>query len=134
MPPVIGVLATATAWFILAGGYLVAVLGGDLLVRGCIRSLRVPQAVAEGGLRSFGKYVGWTERFLFVTLMVSGNAAIIGWIIAAKFGFRLGQMRFEDMRDKESRALAEYFFLGSLLSLTVAVFVGLVTQILILRL
>jgi len=60
-----------------------------------------------------GLYIGWLERFLMLTALLVGSYTSVGLIIAAKSIFRLP--------DAKQRPLAEYFLIGTLLSVAVTV-------------
>jgi hypothetical protein len=61
--------------------------------------------------------VGWLERFLVLTAVVSGLPTAVGLIIAAKSIFRFPEIK--------GRPFTEYFLIGTLLSITIAVIGGL---------
>lgn len=69
-----------------------------------------------------GLYIGWLERFLVLTAVVIGSPEAAGLVAAAKSIFR-----FEDM--KQGRAFAEYFLLGTFLSVSEALAAGLFLRI-----
>ncbi|MFD2829495.1 DUF3307 domain-containing protein [Corticicoccus populi] len=74
-------------------------------------------------IRSRGRYIGYLERLLVIILTVSGAYEAIAFIIAAK-----AIARFKQLND---RNWAEYFLLGTLSSIFLAVILGiLVRQIL----
>ncbi len=63
-------------------------------------------------------WVGILERLLILIFILVNQFAAIGFLIAAKSVFR-----FNDTRE-EGNKRAEYFLLGTLLSFTLAIFVG----------
>jgi hypothetical protein len=72
-------------------------------------------------LQDAGLYIGWLERFLVITAVLVGSPEGAGLVAAAKSVFR-----FEDAR--QGRAFAEYFLVGTFLSLSEAVGAGLVLR------
>lgn len=75
---------------------------------------------ANSGLQTAGEYIGGLERFLIITFVLLGQYAGIGFLLAAKSVFRFG-----DMRRQTDRKLTEYIMLGTLLSFTFALLIGL---------
>ena len=65
--------------------------------------------------------IGILERFLILTAVLAGSPAGVGLVVAAKSVFR-----FEDA--KKGRHNAEYFLIGTFLSVTEAVIGGVVVQ------
>lgn len=64
-----------------------------------------------------GRIIGNFERFLMIVMVVSGSYEGLGLLVAAK-----GLIR---AREFEDRDFAEYFIVGSLASVTVALVLGL---------
>jgi len=67
--------------------------------------------------------VGSLERALALTMVLLGDYAAVGWIIAAK-----SLARFKQLEDRE---FAEYFLVGTLASFLLAVLVGVGIRILL---
>lgn len=74
-------------------------------------------------LKDAGKYIGILERLLIFLLIVAGFWQPIGFLIAAKSIFRFG-----DLKEAKDRKLTEYILMGTLLSFTLAIVVGLVVR------
>lgn len=70
-------------------------------------------------------WIGILERILILIFILAGQFAAIGFLIAAKSIFR-----FNDTREDGNKK-AEYFLLGTLLSFTLAIVVGLLINWLI---
>src|SRR5436305_343425 len=70
-----------------------------------------------------GRAIGALERALTLTLVLLGEYAAVGWIIAAK-----SLARFKQLEDRE---FAEYFLVGTLASFLLAVLVGVGIRILL---
>ncbi|WP_324715401.1 DUF3307 domain-containing protein [Carboxydochorda subterranea] len=111
------VLAHEEAWR-LAAVYLAVVLGGAVLVRLVLQAARtVPAgtgftATGERQVPRTGTYVGMVERALILSFLLLGSHAAVGFVIAAKSIARF--------RELEDRAFAEYYLVGTLLSVLVA--------------
>lgn len=74
-------------------------------------------------LVSAGKYIGILERLFVFTFVVTGNWDAIGFLLAAKSVFRFG-----DLKESKDKKLTEYILVGTLLSFSIAVAVGLIVQ------
>jgi hypothetical protein len=100
--------------------YLVTIFLGGRFIRRLIRGLGIPPITNETStqLQDAGLYIGWLERFLVLTALCMQAPAMVGLIITAK-----SLARFPEF--KEPR-FAEYFLVGTLLSLVIAVLGGLV--------
>jgi len=72
-------------------------------------------------LPSAGRYIGWLERFLLLTAVLLQAATAVGLVLAAKSVFRFGDIR----RDRQA---AEYFLIGTLVSVSEAVLIGLLVH------
>lgn len=77
----------------------------------------------DHGLQTAGEHIGALERFLVITFVILGQYAGIGFLLAAKSVFRFG-----DMRREQDRKLTEYIMLGTLLSFTFALLIGLAVK------
>jgi len=102
--------------------YLVVVFAGGYLIRFMTRGLvpTVPSGVVgepAEQLRNAGLYIGWLERFLIVTAVVLRSPTLIGLILTGK-----SIARFPEMREPK---FAEYFLIGTLLSIGIALLGGL---------
>jgi Protein of unknown function (DUF3307) len=74
-----------------------------------------PPRETPAQLSNAGMYIGWLERFLVLTALLLHSPATVGLIIAAKSVPRFPQFHREQF--------AEYFLIGTLLSISVA-FIG----------
>lgn len=105
-----------------------SVRGGTVIVRGVLEKAQVlPQTQAPpagGGTDrgtdeeyNRGRVIGNLERILLILTVLVGSYEALGLIIAAK-----GLIRGREMEDRDR---AEYFIIGSLMSVLVAVIAGL---------
>ena len=94
----------------------------QLLLRPYLQQFEAPNE-ANTGLQTAGEYIGGLERFLIITFVLLGQYAGIGFLLAAKSVFRFG-----DMRRQTDRKLTEYIMLGTLLSFTFALLIGLIIK------
>lgn len=100
--------------------------GGGAIVSGVLASLspKLEASEEEGsGLPGSGRLIGILERTITLVLIVLGQWAAIVLLLAAK-----SIARFEELKD---RRFAEYYLVGTLTSILVAILVGLVLVILL---
>src|SRR3989440_4239187 len=101
--------------------YVGVVFGGGYLIRFLIRSLAegVKNHSLERSSEQFqnaGLYIGWLERFLVVTALLLQSPATVGLILTAKSIARYPEFK--------SERFAEYFLIGTLLSISMALLGG----------
>lgn len=113
-------VASRAGW--LAVSYLVVVVVFGWLNRLLLQSL-LPEPDEESaqqrlGLARAGLYIGWLERFLMFSAVLIDAWSVLGLVLAAKSVFR-----FDSIRHR--RRHAEYFVIGTLLSVSEVVAVGL---------
>jgi hypothetical protein len=94
------------------GGYVLCVPAGGVMIGAFVSPLtaQIDRGLLEG-LEHGGKYIGWLERSIVFLLMVIGQPAGIGFLIAAKSIFRFGEIK-----EPEHRKLAEYIIIGTFFS------------------
>lgn len=98
--------------------YAFVVLGGAMLVRMVLEVSRIGPPVAgfapspSRGLPRTGTIIGMLERALILSFLVFEAHAAVGFVVAAKSIARF--------RELEDRAFAEYYLVGTLLSVLVA--------------
>ncbi len=71
-------------------------------------------------LKNAGKWIGIIERILILTFILINEWAPIGFLLAAKSVFRFG-----DLKEGKDHKKTEYILIGTLLSFTFAIFLGL---------
>lgn len=103
---------------VLVVAYLLAVFACGWLNRHLLDSL-VPgeQPGADSGLAMAGLRIGWLERFLLLSALLVQAWAALGLVLAAKSVYR-----FETIR--KDGAHAEYFLIGTLVSVAEVVIIG----------
>ena len=112
---------------LLATGYLYVCGRGMILIRAVLElptlQMRRDEDRTAGAIEiSRGRAIGALERALALTLVLLGEYTAIGWIIAAK-----SLARFRALEDRE---FAEYFLIGTLASLLLALGAGIGMRIL----
>lgn len=97
--------------------YVAVIFGGGYLIRILTRSFAVPGSdETPAQLANAGLYVGWIERFLVITSILMQSPVLVGLILTGK-----SIARFPEF--KEAR-FAEYFLIGTLLSISLSVLGG----------
>jgi hypothetical protein len=101
--------------------YVGVVFGGGYLIRFLVGSLAAgvkshSQDRANEQLQNAGLYIGWLERFLVVTALLLQSPATVGLILTAKSIARYPEFK--------SERFAEYFLIGTLLSISMALLGG----------
>lgn len=81
----------------------------------------------DASLKDAGKWIGMLERVLVLTFILIHQFSAIGFLLAAKSIFRFG-----DLTQKKDRKLTEYILIGTLLSFTITIFIGILLKFLIL--
>ncbi|GHB08479.1 DUF3307 domain-containing protein [Salinicola rhizosphaerae] len=108
--------------------YLVAMKPASVLIALIMR--RWSQGVdTRGTLADAGARIGMLERFLILTFVLSHQMAAIGFLLTAK-----SVLRFGDLYEDRDRKLTEYVLLGTMLSFSLTLTLGLATRYLLTRL
>lgn len=113
---------------LLATGYLYVMGRGVVVIRSVLElpslQMRRDEDRTAGAIEvARGRAVGSLERALTLTLVLLGEYAAVGWIIAAK-----SLARFKQLEDRE---FAEYFLVGTLASFLLALLAGLGLRLLL---
>lgn len=80
------------------------------------------------GLNYAGTWIGRIERVLILTFVIFNQYEAIGFLIAAKSIFRVN-----GLKEKNDRKEVEYILIGTLMSFTIAIVVGLLIRQLLLQ-
>jgi hypothetical protein len=114
------------AW-ILATGVVAALWAGAIVVGRIVAPFAAAVAPrgedGRPGLARAGWTIGVLERALVLLAMLLRIEALVGFVIAAK-----AILRLPEARDPEHRALAEYYLVGSLASISWAVLIGVLVR------
>ena len=76
----------------------------------------------EGSIPAAGHFIDLLERVLMLSFILLGEYGGVGFLLAAKSIFRFG-----DLKESSEKQLTEYVMLGTLLSVTVTLFIGVAT-------
>jgi len=110
-----------TAAILIIGYFLATYAAGKLIavVLRIILKTSGEDALPQGGIRRMGEYIGWLERLLAITFILVGQYNGIGFVLAAKSILRYGEVKSDP-----DRKLAEYVILGTLMSFSIALIIG----------
>lgn len=108
-------LLTVYTLIVLGGGYFVQQITRYFMDQ--IDSTLIP---SKPGLPNAGKYIGWLERSLVLTFILTNYPDGIGFLLAGK-----ALVRYPEIKDDVKGHFAEYFLIGTLTSVTLALFGGL---------
>lgn len=101
--------------------YLVAATPTSILISTALKSYtrQLENAEDPKGLEKAGRLIGYTERWLIISFVLTGQYTGIGFLLAAKSIFRFG-----DLTSNHERRLTEYMLLGTLFSFAIALALG----------
>lgn len=105
-------------WVIVAA-YLIIIWPSSVLISKITEKWRTDITDENKSLEKAGMWIGRLERFLILTLVLLKQYEAIGLLVAAKSIFRFSA----------SRSVGEYVLIGTLLSFTIAITVGLVASL-----
>ncbi len=81
----------------------------------------------KNSLDDAGRYIGIFERILVLSFILTNNFSAIGFLIAAK-----SILRFSDKSETGARKQTEYVLIGTLISFTITILIGLLVRHLLL--
>ena len=96
---------------------------GAIILRKCTAQFVAQIEKPIEGLTDGGLYIGLLERALVMILILSNQAAGVGFLITAK-----SILRFGDVRDDHQRKSTEYIIIGTFMSFGWALIASLLTQ------
>lgn len=97
--------------YIIAAGLIAAVFAGGYAVAALMSTLDMEKVEGQLNVPRGGLYIGRLERLLIFMLVLTGNAGLIGFLIAAK-----SLLRFKEITREEDRSISEYVIIGTLAS------------------
>lgn len=114
-------------FLIFATGIVFVTLPASVIIRILVsRWYDAAKTPDDDSLQNAGSYIGMLERLLILAFVLLGRWEGIGFLIAAKSIFR-----FADIKGNPDRKLTEYFLIGTLLSIGLAMVTGLVMNFLL---
>ncbi|MEL0634759.1 DUF3307 domain-containing protein [Pseudoalteromonas carrageenovora] len=100
-------------------GYLIILSPSAVFIRMMLERLTANFS-SKGSLPLAGQSIGMIERVLMLSFILLDQFAGLGFLLAAKSVFRFG-----DLSASKDKKLTEYVMLGTLLSVSVTLFIGL---------
>lgn len=124
--PFLGIIANSPSILAVIMGYLTVIFPVGFLVGKATERWRddlEKYEDEENSLKSAGRYIGIFERILVLTFILVGNFSAIGFLIAAK-----SILRFNDKSMLGSRKQTEYVLIGTLMSFTISILIGILIR------
>jgi hypothetical protein len=104
---------------VIVSAYITVSVVGAYVIRAILRRYEVDRG--GGGLRCAGMAIGIIERVLVLTFVLVDQYTAITIVFAAK-----SIARFNELED---RNMAEYYLIGTLLSITFALIIGIIARL-----
>lgn len=104
--------------WVIVGCYLLALKPSSILL-GTFIAKWTPEENEKNSLPNAGAWIGYLERMLILTFMLTDCMEGIGFLLAAKSIFRFGELT----KAKEVK-ITEYVMIGTLSSFTIAILLG----------
>ncbi len=117
---------TSLTFLMITIAYLIVIFPLGLIIDKATKKLQKEVKESEEleeGLDKAGRYIGILERILVLTFVLLNQLAAIGFLIAAK-----SILRYGDKDSKGARKQTEYVLIGTLLSFTMAIIIGLLVR------
>ena len=80
-------------------------------------------SMANSSLPDAGKWIGYLERIMILTFVITGNMEGVGFLLAAKSVFRFG-----DLNKSKDIQTTEYVMIGTMTSFAIAIIIGLLVK------
>jgi len=112
-------LAQNTKFWLIVTGYVLVTWPLGYIIGMATEKWREAAEVNKEGLAKAGVWIGFFERLLILTFIISNQFAAVGFLIAAK-----SILRFSDKENTQKKT--EYVLIGTLMSFAVASIIGIV--------
>ncbi len=108
-----------------AGAYLFVIFPAGFLIGKATKKWQneIKETQNKNSLDDAGRYIGIFERILVLTFILTNNFSAIGFLIAAK-----SILRFSDKSETGARKQTEYVLIGTLISFTITILLGLLVR------
>lgn len=129
--PFITYIFNSTVTLVVLVGYLIVIFPVGFIIGKATQRWQEEIAGDEGkfpSLQKAGRYIGIFERILVLTFILTDNFAAIGLLIAAK-----SILRFSDKGKSGARKQTEYVLIGTLMSFSLTIIIGLLMRVLVLQ-
>ena len=108
------VVSSKQLWAVILA-YLSITKPASVLISKFIRNWTPSNNMQGQGMPKAGEWIGYIERVLILTFVITGNIEAVGFLLAAKSVFRFG-----DLNKAKEIKITEYVLLGTLASFTIA--------------
>lgn len=108
-------------WALLVA-YALVLKPASILMSLLLKKWTVADAATDS-LPEAGKWIGYLERIMILTFIVTDNIIGIGFLLAAKSIFRFG-----DLNKAKDIKTTEYVMIGTMLSFAIAIILGLLVK------
>lgn len=128
--PGIGKILNSHTILAIAGAYLIVIFPAGFLIGKATQRWQeeIEDIDQNSSLQAAGRYIGIFERILVLTFILTQNFSAIGFLIAAK-----SILRFSDKAGSGARKQTEYVLIGTLMSFSITILLGLLVNIFILE-
>lgn len=109
-------LQNTKLWFVIIG-YILVTWPLGILIGIASEKWRIAAEASNDGLQKAGVWIGFFERLLILTFILSNQFAAVGFLIAAK-----SILRFSDKENTQKKT--EYVLIGTLMSFAGAAIIG----------
>ncbi|TVZ28483.1 uncharacterized protein DUF3307 [Gillisia sp. Hel_I_86] len=115
----------STAILAVIGTYLFVIFPAGFLIGKATKKWQneIEETHKKNSLDDAGRYIGIFERILVLTFILTNNFSAIGFLIAAK-----SILRFSDKSETGARKQTEYVLIGTLISFTITILLGLLVR------
>ena len=112
-------IAQSNSFWAILIGYMLMLKPSSLLISMFIKGWTPSNSMQTQGMPNAGKWIGYIERVLILTFVITGNIEAVGFLLAAKSIFRFG-----DLNKAREIKITEYVLLGTLASFSIALLTG----------
>jgi hypothetical protein len=118
---------TSAPVYLLLSAYVGVIFGGSFIVQKItlpfLSRIEGDLLALKPGLPRVGRYIGCIERFLVLTFVITGFNEAIGFLLAVK-----ALARFPEIKEDARGTFAEYFLVGTMISVGLALVGGLLVK------
>ena len=112
------IVSSKQLWLVIVA-YLLITKPASVLISKFIKNWTPSSNMQAQGMPRAGEWIGYIERVLILTFVISGNIEAVGFLLAAKSVFRFG-----DLNKAKEIKITEYVLLGTLASFTIALLIA----------
>lgn len=123
--PYLKAIVNSVAILTTIAAYLFVIFPAGFLIGKATRKWQneIAETHKKNSLMDAGRYIGIFERILVLTFILTNNFSAIGFLIAAK-----SILRFSDKSESGARKQTEYVLIGTLMSFTLTILLGLLVR------